>query len=422
MTLAGGVFNPQMYVSKAVNRPLCGALLAAAVSLAACSSSKSADPNLQPSPPAVTVLRIEPQQVPLKRSFTGRLSAYREANVLARVPGVLLKRLYREGSEVKAGEPLFEIDPAPHRVALDGALAALAQARASAANAHIIAQRDRELASDHLISLSQLDRDEAAERSTAAGMKEAEAIAETARINLGYTNVIAPIAGIAGEQQVTEGALVGQGVPTLLTTVDQIDPIYVNFEEASTLVEEISSAIQSGRLTAVSGNGARVQLTLADGTLHRLAGVLDYRASTVDVSTGALALRAVMPNPDHSLLPGMFVNLTLVLAIANDAFLIPQRALQRDARGAYVLAIGRDCAVEMKRVRTEGTAGTDWVISSGLLPGDQVIVGGIQIAHPGAKVAVSYEPPVTDPNLAATGARHAGVAQRCLGAGLQDQR
>jgi membrane fusion protein, multidrug efflux system len=392
-----------MCLSRIVKRCVAGALLAtAAVSLAACGSSgDSAAPSAASAPPPVTVLAVEPQQVPLTRSFTGRLSAYREANVLARVSGVLLKRLYKEGTEVKAGQPLFEIDPAPYRAALDAALAARSQARANAANAHATAQRDRDLISSHLVSEQQLDTDEASERSTAAAVKQAEANVESARINLGYTNVTSPIAGIAGEQQVTEGALVGQGTPTLLTTVDQLDPIYVNFDEPANQIEELSNAEQSGRLKPVSGSAAKVQLTLPDGTAYGIPGTLDFRAATVDPSTGTAALRGILPNPDHTLLPGMYVNLRLTVAVAPDAFLVPQAALQRDAQGAYVLTVDTEETVIEKRVQTVGTSGVDWIVSGGLTPGDRIIVAGIQSARPGAKVAATEESTTTIKSRAA---------------------
>ncbi len=392
-----------MCLSRIVKTCAWGALLtAAAASLAGCGSSGGI--AKAPAPPPVTVLTVQPQQVPITRTYTGRLSAYRSANVLARVSGVLLKRLFREGDEVRAGQPLFEIDPAPYRAALDGALAALAQAKANAANAHATAQRDRALIPSHLVSLSQLDTDEAAERSTAAAVKQAQASVETARINLGYTNVTSPIAGIAGEQQVTEGALVGQGTPTLLTTVDQIDPIYVNFDEPATQIEEISGLEQSGRVTAASGSEARVQLTLPDGTPYGLPGTIDFRAATVDPSTGTAALRGLIPNPRHNLLPGMFVDLTLTLGFANHAFLVPQIALQRDAQGAYVLTVGPDSTVVVKRVQTEGARGTDWIVWRGLAAGDRVIVSGIQSARPGAKVAAVEQPAAATRSAQATGA------------------
>ena len=395
-----------MCLSRTLKRPVCGALLvAAAASLAACGSSGKVAGAAAAAPPPVTVITVEPQNVPLARSFTGRLSAYREANVLARVSGVLLKRLYQEGSEVKAGQPLFEIDPAPYRAALDAAQAALAQAKANAANAYVTAQRDRELISSHLVSLSQLDTDEAAQRSTAAAVQQAAANVESARINLGYTDVTSPIAGIAGEQQVTEGALVGQGTPTLLTTVDQLDPIYVNFDEPSTQIEELSSLEQIGRVTAATGADAKVQLVLPDGTPYGLPGMLDFRAATVDPNTGTAALRGIIPNPSHSLLPGMFVNLTLTVAVAHNAFLVPQVALQRDAQGgAYVLTVGPDNTVAMQPVQTEGASGIDWIVSSGLAAGDRVIVAGLQSAHPGAKVAAVEQPPARTKSAAATGA------------------
>ena len=382
-----------MHLSRILKRYAASALLAAAAaSLAACGSSgQSASQSAAAAPPPVTVLAVEPQQVPLMASFTGRLSAYREANVLARVSGVLLKRLYKEGTQVKAGQPLFEIDPAPYKAALDAALAALAQARANATNAHATAQRDRDLISSHLVSQQQLDTDEAAERSSAAAVKQAQANAESARINFGYTNVTSPIAGIAGEQQVTEGALVGQGTPTLLTTVDQLDPIYVNFDEPAAQIEELASEEQSGRLIAASSTGAKVQLALPDGTPYGLPGSLDFRAATVDPNTGTAALRGILPNPGHTLLPGMYVSLRLTVAVAPNAFLVPQGALQRDAQGAYVYTVGTDETVVEKRVQTVGASGVDWIVSNGLTPGDRIIVAGIQSAHPGAKVAATEE-------------------------------
>ena len=408
-----------MQLSRIVKRYGASALLAAtAASLSACGSpGQSASPSAASAPPPVTVLAVEPQQVPMTASFTGRLSAYREANVLARVSGVLLKRLYKEGTQVKAGQPLFEIDPAPYKAALDAALAALAQSRANAANAHATAQRDRDLISSHLVSEQQLDTDEAAERSSAAAVKQAEANVESARINLGYTNVTSPITGIAGEQQVTEGALVGQGTPTLLTTVDQLDPIYVNFDEPAAQIEELSSEEHSGRLVAAGSADAKVQLALPDGSPYGDPGTLDFRAATVDPNTGTAALRGILPNPGHSLLPGMYVNVRLTVAVAPNAFLVPQGALQRDAQGAYVYTVGPDETVVEKRVQTVGASGVDWIVSNGLEPGDRIIVAGIQSAHPGAKVAATEEPATgSRPRAAATEVTPATVARRMAAA------
>jgi membrane fusion protein (multidrug efflux system) len=362
------------------------ALGAAAALLAGCGSSA---PKKASAPPPVIVTIAQSQQIPLTREFTGRLSAYREANVLARVPGVLLKRWYREGSEVTAGQPLFEIDPAPYRAALDAALAALAQAKANAVNAHITAQRDRVLIKTHLVSESQLDTDEAAERSTAALVQQAQANVESARINLGYTDVTSPIAGIAGEQQVTEGAMVGQGTPTLLTTVDQINPIYVNFNEPAAEQEQLTADAEAGLLTP-AGPRAEVRLTLPNGQPYGQPGRLDFRAATVDPTTGTIALRAILPNANHQLLPGMFVNVRLAVGTAIHAFLLPQAAVQRNASGdPYVLTVSPDDTVVEKGVQTEGTSGADWIVSKGLVDGERVIVSGIQEARPGRKVTVS---------------------------------
>jgi membrane fusion protein, multidrug efflux system len=410
-----------MHLSIIAKRRAGGVLVAAAAaaSLAGCSSSNQS--AQQAAPPPVTVVAVQPQQVALASSFTGRLSAYREANVLARVSGVLLKRLYKEGTQVKAGQSLFEIDPAPYQAALDAAVAALAQARASAVNAHTNAQRDRDLISGHLVSEQQLDTDQATERSSAAAVKQAEANVESARINLDYTNVTSPIAGIAGEQQVTEGALVGQGTPTLLTTVDQMDPIYVNFDEPATQIEQLSSEQQSGHVIAASGGDAKVQLTLPDGTPYGVPGTLDFHAVTVDPSTGTAALRGILPNPDRALLPGMYVNVLVTVGFAQHAFLVPQAALQRDNQGAYVLTVSADNTVVEKRVQTEGASGVDWIVSSGLAAGDRVIVAGIQSATPGAKVAAVEEQQAEAKPTAAARAVAPAAGPRRLAAAATDR-
>ena len=356
-----------------------------ALLLGACGASHPK--KAAPTPAVVTVLTLQPQPVTVTARFVGRLSAYREANVLARVAGVLLKRRYIEGAEVQAGQPLFEIDPAPYRAALDAALAALAQAKANAANAAVTARRDQALIGAHLVSQSQFDNDQAAARSTAALVQQAQANVESAHINLGYTDVTSPIAGIAGEQQVTEGALVGQGTATLLTTVDQINPIYVNFNEPAAQQEQLTAAMQAGRIH-LAGAQAHVQLTLPDDTPYGQPGSLDFRSASVDPTTGTIALRGVIPNPDGRLLPGMFVTVRLTLGTAPHAFLVPQAAVQRDASGAaYVLTVnGGDTVVE-KPIETEGTSGNNWIVWRGLVAGDQLIVSGIQSARPGAKVA-----------------------------------
>ena len=356
-------------------------------------------------------MAVHVQPVPLTRNLVGRLSATRSADVRARVAGVLLKRLYVEGSDVKAGQALFQIDPAPLRAALDGALASLAQAEANAANAHVTAQRSRELLPSGLVSRSDLDNAEAAERSTAAAVGQAKAAVGTARINLGYATVTAPIGGRAGQQGVTEGALVGQGTATLLTTVEQIDPIYVNFDQPAVDIERLRRAQVAGSVTMARGRQVSVQVVLADGTTYAHSGTLDFLDVRVDPATGAVALRGIIPNPDHQLLPGMFVGLRLTSGAVNRGFLVPQAGLLRDAQGAYVLVAGADDKVVQKRVTTESLAGPNWIVTEGLADGDRVIVSGTQSARPGSSVAAvpataapADAPPATADVSAAAGA------------------
>jgi membrane fusion protein (multidrug efflux system) len=361
--------------------------LAACLLAAGCSPQQNAAPPAMP-PAQVGVVTVHAQPVPLTRDLVGRLSATRSADVRARVAGVLLRRLYKEGSDVKQGQPLFQIDPAPFRAALDATLAALAQAEANATNAHITAQRDRELIPSGLVSRADLDTAEAAERSTAAAVQQAKANVETARINLGYATVTSPIAGRAGQQGVTEGALVGQGTATLLTTVEQIDPIYVNFDQPAVEIERLRRAQATGDITLVDRNKASVQLTLPDGATYGRVGTLDFSDVSVDPTTGAVALRGVLPNPDYQLLPGMYVNVRLTVGTVNHAFLVPQTGVQRDNTGPYVLTVDQDSKVVQKRVTADTVHGTDWIVTNGLNEGDRVIVSGVQSARPGSTVAV----------------------------------
>ena len=347
-------------------------------------------------PPAevgVVVARAEP--VPLTRDLVGRLSPLRASDVRARVPGVLLKRLYKEGTDVREGQVLFQIDPAPMRAALQAAEAALVQAEANATNAHVLAERFRGLVGSGAIAKSDLDTAEANERSTAAAVLQAKANVETARINLGYATVRAPIAGRAGQQRVTEGALVGQAEPTLLTTIEQVDPIYVNFDQAASEVQRLRRAQAEGNVTLVARDKAHVQLILADGTPYGEVGTLDFSDFSVDPNTGALAFRGVIPNADRQLLPGMFVNVRVTVGQLNKGFLVPQVAVQTDANGTYVQVVNAEEKVEQRRVETAGTRADKWVVTSGLKDGDRIVVSGIQRAPIGAQVKVVPQEPQT---------------------------
>jgi len=366
--------------SSSLSTPLlCLSLLA----LVACGKGKEQGPPQMP-PPEVGVVQVQPQSSPLTKDLVGRLSPYRSADVRARVAGVLLKRTYTEGTDVKQGQLLFQIDPAPLKATLNAAQASLAQAQATWTNNKITAARVRELAPKGYVSKSDLDNALAAERSAAAAVQAAQANVQTARINLGYANVTAPIAGRAGQQQVTEGALVGNGEATLLTTVDQIDPLYVNFTMSVDALEQMRQAQSSGNVTLAEPNKASVRITLPDGSAYGEPGVLDFSDTTVNPATGAVNLRAVVPNPQHNLLPGMYVTLKAQLGQQHKVFLIPQQAVLRDTVGAYVMTVGADNKVMRKDVTLGGMAGGNWVVSDGLQAGDQVVVSGVQNAKVGA--------------------------------------
>ena len=359
------------------------------VVLAACGKQEAAGPGGpggQMPPPEVGVITAQATQVPLQQQLVGRLAAFRSADVRARVPGILQRRVYEEGSDVREGQVLFLIDPAQLQAALGQSEAALAQAQATYANAKAAADRARQLLPQKFISRSDYDNAIAAERSAGASVQQAKAGVETARINRGYATVRAPISGRAGKQQVTEGALVGQGDATLLTTVDQVDPLYVDFSMG---VEQMAQVRQLD-----DGSGQRqVQVLLPDGSVYAHPGTLDFSGDVVDPATGAVALRARVPNPEHRLLPGTFVSVRATLGEQRAAYRIPQVAVQRDAQGAFVLVVGNDGKVARKSVTTDRQDGADWIVSSGLANGDKVIVSGLQRAQPGQPAKATPLPP-----------------------------
>jgi len=364
------------------------ALLGACLLIAACNQATSQSPQAPP-PPEVAVIEVHPQTVPLTRELVGRLAPTRVAQVRARVAGIILERAYKEGTDVGQGDVLYLIDPAPLQAALHAQEAALARAQADAANAAATAKRYRELAKKQLISTQDLDNALAADRSTAAAVKQAQADVESARLDLGYATVTAPIAGRAGRALVTEGALVGQGEATELTTIEQIDPIYVNFSQSVAELREL-------RGTVSAQHPARVEVLLQDGTPYPQPGTLDFSDLAVDPGTGAVSLRAVLPNPDRSLLPGMFVNLRLTSGALDNAFVLPQAAVSRDAQGAYALIVGADGKVAQRRLQTHGMTRTGWIVTGDLADGDRVIDEGLQKVQPGAAATVAPAAPAAD--------------------------
>lgn len=368
---------------------LVGALLSAGLALAlgGCGDNESqAAQRRDPTPPTVGVVTVHPRSLPVVEDFVGRLAATRTADVRARIAGVLLKRVYKEGSDVKQGAILFQIDPAPLEATLHAKQAALAQAQAAAQNAQIKAKRYQDLAHKGVISRQDLDDALATERTTAAAVKQAQADVESAQLNLGYATVRAPIAGRAGMAQVTEGALVGENSPTLLTTIDQIDPIYVNFSQSFAELEKLRREAAAGEFKQIAPGKVEAEVILPDGTPYPHKGTLSFTSLTVDANTGTVSLRATIPNPDRQLLPGMFVKVRLTQGERPNAFVVPQAAVQRDDQGAYVLTVNSTDKVVRTPVKLGDMRGDGWVITSGLQNGDRVIISGIQHTRPGGKV------------------------------------
>ena len=363
-------------------KPLISAALVA-VFVAACSPQQQ--PGEMP-PPEVGVLVVHAKPIPLIREASARFAPTRASDVRARVPGVVEKRLYKEGSLVKEGQPLFQIDTAPYRAQLAVATANLESAEAAAKNAQVTAARNRELTKQQLVSRMQLDDSEAAERSSAAAAAAARAQVQAARINLGYANITAPISGRASQMRVLEGALVGQGEATLLTTIEQVDPIYVFFDQPAADFERLQRAQAAGTVDIAQGNAAEVRVIRADGSEYPHVGTLDFSDYSVNATTGAVAFRARVPNPDRQLLPGMYTTVRITAGVLKSGFEVPQLSVQRDGQGSFVMVAGPDGTVTAKRVDIVSTVGANWVISSGLADGDQVVVSGIQNARPGMKV------------------------------------
>jgi membrane fusion protein (multidrug efflux system) len=334
-------------------------------------------------------MEVQPRSVPLTRNFVGRLSAYYSANVTARVSGVLVKRLYTEGTEVKAGQVLFEIDPTYYQTVLNTDLATLAEDQATYLNDRATAERYRKLLPVGSVSQQTVDDANAAERSAAAKVNADQAAVQGARVNLGYTKVTSPITGISGQQQVTAGAVVGNGTTdagaggTLLTRVEQVDPLYVNFTISAADLITLRQARDKGNIALASQNKTSVQIVLPNGSTYNELGTLDFSDVAVNAATGAVSLRARVPNPKHELFPGMYVSLNVDIGQQNDVFLIPQQAIQRDTVGAYAMVMKPDGRVGRKDVESNDSYEGDWIVTGGLAAGDQVVVSGVQRVHDG---------------------------------------
>lgn len=346
-------------------------------------------------PPEVAVITVAPQRIAIATELPGRIEATRVAQVRARVPGIVLKRVFQEGSEVKAGQVLFRIDPAPFAAAYSSTQAALAKAEANLAQATLKTRRYQPLVETNAISRQEYDDALTAQKQAEADVASARAARQTAQLNLGYATVTAPISGRIGRAQVTEGALVGQGEATPLATIQQIDPVYVTLTQSSTDFLRLQRAMASGQLKSAGKDRAKVTLVTDDGRAYGQPGKLLFSDLSVDESTGAITLRAEFPNPERLLLPGMYARARVEQAVDEQAIVVPQQAIVRGVDSASVLVVGGDGKVTSRTVKADATQGNSSIVSEGLKAGEQVIVEGLQKAQPGATVkAVPWQGPV----------------------------
>ncbi len=408
-------------------------VLACSLWLNGCNSSTSAPP---PPVPEVATVTVQTEQVVLTTDLPGRTSAYAMAEIRPQVGGIIQKRLFEEGSEITAGQLLYQIDPAPLQAAFDNATANLAAARRgteraraalAASRAGVVRQRavvenartnrkrfedllaegavsasqrdqaatDADVAEATLISAeAQVESDREAVAAAEAAIRQAEAALESARINLGYARVTAPIGGRIGRSDVTVGALVTAGQSAALATIQQLDPIYVDVTQSSANLLRLRKSFESGRLKGNGAAQARVKLLLEDGTAYPLEGTLKFSDVTVDPSTGSFILRTVFPNPRHLLLPGMYARAIIQEGRVEQAILVPQQSVSRDPKGNPIaLVVDSSEKVAQRTLAVDRAIGDKWLVSEGLTPGERLIVEGIQKARPGASVkAVPYRP------------------------------
>jgi len=340
-------------------------------------------PPSTPTPPKVSVVTVQARPVRITTELPGRVAAYRTADVRPQVSGIVLKRLFVEGGEVKAGQQLYQIDAAPYRAVYDSAVAAEATARA-------LEERYKPLVEANLISKQDYDN-------AVAAHLQAQAAVETARINLVYTRVLSPISGRIGRSFVTEGALVTANQATALATVQQLDPVYVDVTQPSNALLRLRREADAGRLKQNEAGQTQVRLRLEDDSNYAHPGTLQFSEVTVDEGTGSVTLRALMPNPERLLLPGMFVHEQIQEGVRQDAVLAPKQGVSHDQKGdPHALVVSPDNTVELRKLQTDRAIGDQWVVTSGLKPGDRVIVEGIQLAKPGSKVLAEEYRPTAD--------------------------
>lgn len=370
-----------------------GVLAASTMTILSCGRTKPAG-NAMMMVPEVAFVTVQPEKFVLTRELPGRTSSYLVAEIRPQVNGIIQERNFKEGSEVRAGEILYRIDPAPYQAAFEQAKAALELAEANIPAVQSRAERLRGLAVIKAVGQQDSDDASGALARAEANVASAKAAMESARINLSYTPIKAPISGRIGVSSVTVGALVSAYQPVPLAVIQQIDPIYVDVTQASADLLRLRRSLELGKISHNGESRREVKLFLEDGTPYPQAGKLQFRDVTVDPTTGSYTVRMVFPNPEGILLPGMYVRAQIQEGVDEHAILVPQQGISRDTRGdPYALVVGNGETVEMRVLVVDRTVGDRWLVSRGLNPGDRVIVEGLQKIRPGATVkAVPYNP------------------------------
>ena len=388
-------------------------LLSTGLLLSACGKKQAAMP---PSgPPEVGVVTVQPQRVALTTELAGRTSPYLIAEVRPQVGGIIKKRLFTEGSDVHAGQVLYQIDPASYEATLASAKASLARAEATLSTVRLKADRYRDLVKIKAVSQQDNDDAQASLKQAEADVAAAKAAVETARINLAYTKITAPISGRIGRSAVTEGALVTANQAAALATIQQLSTIYVDVTQSSAELLRLKQSLASGIMKRDSAGQTKVKLLLEDGSPYPLPGTLKFSEVTVDQSTGSITLRAIFPNPKQILLPGMFVRAVVEEGVNEQALLVPQRGVSRNPQGdAVAMLVGAEGKAEPRVIQVARTVGENWLVTGGLKPGDQVILEGLQRARPGTPVkAVPFgSKPATQQGQPAGAAQQAPAAKK----------
>jgi len=365
-------------------------------------------PQMNPGMPQVSVITVQPRPASIVSDLPGRVDAVRDAQIRARVTGIVQSIEFEQGGDVKDGQLLFKIDPAPYRAARDQAAAQLKQAQADLFSAKALANRYAPLVKANAVSKQEYDNAVAGSRQADAAVAAAKANLDAANINLGYTDVTSPIEGRIGKPLVTEGALVESTSATQMALVQQLDPIYIDFTQSTVELAKLRRAFASGQMKRMGDDAARVEVVLEDGSIYGHPGKLLFTGITVDPTTGQVNLRAEVPNPDHILLPGMYVRVRVDEGTDQQALMVPQQALQRTADGMQSLMLVRDNKIEQMAVTTGSVIDNQWLITSGLKAGDVVVVEGFQKIRPGAPVQASPWQPGAQGKGAQPGAAQPG--------------